>query len=163
MNRKQVRKAVAATLQAFGLQLYALGRGVEPNPPAYATFDSSGSAFTQPQAINPDGVIAGYYYDTAFTAHGFVRSLNGTITEFDPPGCVNNILANGITSDGTIAGSYVDSGFVAHGFLRSPQGVFTEFDAPASRSPSDKFATDRHRNMHLYSHDSLEAFDPLTP
>jgi hypothetical protein len=85
MNRMQVRKAVATTLQAFGLQLYALGTGAEPNPPPYATFDPSRSAFTQPRAINPDRVIAGNDSDTALIAHGFVRSPNGTITEFDPP------------------------------------------------------------------------------
>jgi hypothetical protein len=148
MSRHQVRKAVGVTLLACDLQLYALARGAEPNPPPYATFDRSGSAFTQPQAINPDGVIAGYDSDTAFIAHGFVRSPNGSTTEFDPPGSVNNTLANGITSDRTIAGYYVDSGSVAHGFLRSPQGVFAEFHPPASRSHSDQFATDRHTNTH---------------
>ena len=34
--------------------------------------------------MNPEGVIAGYYYDANFAAHGFLRAKDGTITTFDP-------------------------------------------------------------------------------
>ena len=41
---------------------------------------------TIPVAINNEGIIAGYYYDENYVAHGFVRRLDGTFNTFDAPG-----------------------------------------------------------------------------
>jgi hypothetical protein len=118
----------AAVLLVCALQCAALAAS---GP--YFSFDPSGSVITQPQAIAPDGTIAGYFFDSSFIDHGFVRSSSGVVTAFDPPDSVNNTLANGINSDGTIVGYYVDAAFVAHGFLRTWSGVFTHFDPPSSQ------------------------------
>src|SRR5882762_9757860 len=54
----------------------------------YITFDPPGSTFTQPNSINEEGAVTGYYYKGNKLNHtyGFVRSRDGTITTFDPPG-----------------------------------------------------------------------------
>ena len=36
--------------------------------------------------INLEGVVTGWYVDSADVNHGWVRSLDGTLTEFDAPG-----------------------------------------------------------------------------
>jgi hypothetical protein len=79
--------------------------------------------FTNPQAINPEGVIAGYDNDGLNTFHGFVRAEDGTITTFDAPGAgtgfFQGTLAFGINPSGEITGYYNDANRAAHGFLRT--------------------------------------------
>ena len=41
---------------------------------------------TFPAGGNDAGLIAGYYIDTNNVSHGFLRSPNGSLTKFDPPG-----------------------------------------------------------------------------
>jgi hypothetical protein len=144
MNPPQVWKAVGAILLVCALQLY--GQPTASGAATCTTFDPLGSTSTQPQSINPAGVITGYYFDANFVAHGFLRAPNGTLTTFDPPGYPNNTLAINsvgnslaINPAATITGSYVDniSGYV-HGFLRvttggeeqPPKVTFTTFDVP---------------------------------
>ena len=98
---------------------------------------------TRAYAVNPDGTIAGFFFDSLTVGHGYVRSRNGVITVFDAPGAGTGpgqgtivfspeILSN----EGEIAGHYIDSGGASHGFLRDENGVITTFDAPgAGTSP----------------------------
>jgi hypothetical protein len=87
---------------------------------------------TQSQTVNSQGTITGFYIDSGGTFHGFVRTLDGTITTFDPSGSVYTIPLS-ITPAGVIAGYYVDDvNFVPHGFVRALNGTFTSFDAPGS-------------------------------
>ena len=51
--------------------------------PTSITFDPAGSINTVPLSINPTGEITGFYEDTSFLNHGFVRTRDGTITTFD--------------------------------------------------------------------------------
>jgi len=55
--------------------------------------------------------------------HGFLRTDNGAVTQFDAPGAGTGAwqgtLPASITPDGTITGHYIDKNNVAHGFLRS--------------------------------------------
>ena len=55
------------------------------------TFDvpGAGTGFGQgtfPTAINPAGVITGYYLDAGSIPHGFLRARDGTFIPFDPQG-----------------------------------------------------------------------------
>jgi hypothetical protein len=59
--------------------------------PLIITLDAPGAGTgptlgTEPLAINPAGVIAGFYADASNALHGFVRATNGAITTFDAPG-----------------------------------------------------------------------------
>jgi len=53
---------------------------------AFTTFDAPGCC-TEPNSINQEGTISGYYFDySGNVTHGFLRARGGTITSFDPPG-----------------------------------------------------------------------------
>lgn len=109
------------------------------------------SETTVAEAINDDGVIAGWYsvcfYDCAdITSGGFVRTPGGLFTVFNPPGPIvtapeaPSIFFAGqpltephrlsINGDGAITGSYTDTYGYSHGFVRNPYGTITTFDPP---------------------------------
>jgi hypothetical protein len=109
------------------------------NADPFVTFDVPGSKFTTPAAINPAVAVTGTYFDAGGLIHSFLRSPDGTITAFDPPGATCSLstqntcsFAVGITPEGTIVGGYAETGVLIHGYLRAPNGAFTVFDAPAS-------------------------------
>jgi hypothetical protein len=73
-------------------------------------------------------MVAGIYYLSTGYFHGFVRTIDGTITSFDATNAVAT-TANNIDPAGAIAGAYYDSSFVERGYVRSPDGKhFTEFN-----------------------------------
>jgi hypothetical protein len=70
--------------------------------------------------INYKGVIVGAFQDQRSTLyHGFERAVDGTITDFDPPGSVAT-FPMGINGSGAYAGYYLDSHAVAHAFRQRP-------------------------------------------
>jgi hypothetical protein len=106
-------------------QIDAPDAGTGPFP--QGTFPSD---FT-PMGINPAGAITGFYVDASSVRHGFVRTANGLISEFDPTGSIFT-NPNAIDQTGAITGFYFDANFVGHGFLRAPDGTITSFDAPGA-------------------------------
>jgi hypothetical protein len=92
-----------------------------------------GGQGTYATAMNDAGLITGFYVDISNMLHGFLRTPDGTITEFDAPGVGHGYglgtLPGNINAGGTIAGNYFDGYGVAHGFLLSPSWKFTVFDA----------------------------------
>jgi hypothetical protein len=100
------------------------GPATAPSPRSIPT----GSTYTNPTAINPEGAITGQYCD-AITCHGFLRARDGTFTTIDPPG-TNYSEADAINPAGAIAGLYQPG---IHGFLRARDGTFTIFDVPGSQ------------------------------
>ncbi len=94
------------------------------------SFDAPGDYNgTSPSAISLNGAVTGAYYDVNGFGHGFVRTPDGSITEFDPPGSIST-SPWAIGADGTIAGSYQDASYNTHGFVRSRGGNITTFDVP---------------------------------
>jgi hypothetical protein len=86
--------------------------------------------------LNDWGGIAGTYIDGNSVSHGYLRSPDGTITSFDPPGsqytgCGSDCPVS-LTDWGAITGIYFDASNVYHGYLRSPQGNFVTVDPPGS-------------------------------
>ena len=109
--------------------------------PTIATFDAPGAGTgpgqgTQPFAINPAGLITGFYLDAGDAYHGVLRTPDGAITTFDAPGAGTGpgqgTRPFSINPGGTISGRYVDAGDVGHGFLRTPDGAITTFDVPGA-------------------------------
>lgn len=86
---------------------------------------------TFPTCINEDGVIAGYYVDSANRTHAFFRSNSGVITEFDPLGLVNNYVS-AINHAGAIVGNG-HPGNGTQGFLRNPDGTFLSISPAGAR------------------------------
>src|SRR5450755_827227 len=97
---------------------------------------------TNPNAINDAGAIAGVYYDVNTVAHGFLRSPDGRMTSFDPPGSTGTIpIAMNLES--AIVGYYFDEKNVFGGFLRRPDGTFATWKDPHAcntpNSPTSPF------------------------
>jgi hypothetical protein len=109
---------------------------------SFSTFDAPGAGTgitqgTYPVSVNQAGSVTGYYYDSNFFTHGFVRSPDGTIIVFDPPDATGTFpgsgtYVNAINAPGVITGSYYDADSVAHGFVRARDGTFTTFDLPGA-------------------------------
>jgi hypothetical protein len=112
------------------------------------------SLATIAESINADGAIAGWYSACGYqcktvTTGGFVRSPDGLITLFNPPGKIVTLPGSGplgwgqsllsapsrlsINQEGTITGSSTDAGGAQHGFVRNEDGVFTAFDPPKGK------------------------------
>ena len=109
--------------------------------PTITTFDAPGAGTgpgqgTQPFAINPAGLITGFYLDAGDAYHGVLRTPDGAITTFDAPGAGTGpgqgTRPFSINPGGTISGRYVDAGDVGHGFLRTPDGAINTFDVPGA-------------------------------
>jgi hypothetical protein len=84
---------------------------------------------TYPNAINDAGAITGVYYDLNSVAHGFLRSPDGGMTSFDPPGSTATIpIAMNLQSD--IVGYYLDESDLFGGFLRRADGTFETWKDP---------------------------------
>lgn len=89
-------------------------------------------------AINPSGVIAGYYQDVNGVFHAFLLD-QGLYTTIDPPGAKATGGTAGvlkINPAGVVVGSYTRSddvpapcGCSGHGFIYR-NGTFTSFDFP---------------------------------
>jgi hypothetical protein len=118
--------------------------------PRFITFDAPGAgtgayqgtgcfAYTDCSVVlNNFGAMTGYYLDANNVYHGFLRSPEGTFTNFEAPGSdttandFNGTVPNAINDLGAITGAYYDVNSVGHGFLRSPDGTFATFDPPGS-------------------------------
>src|SRR5437763_14189093 len=87
----------------------------------YTKFDPPGSRLTSPAGINDTGAVAGFYVDSAYYDHGFLRTADGAVTSFDPPDSTGTIVT-GINAKGAIAGYFSDASYINHGFLRHPSG-----------------------------------------
>lgn len=88
--------------------------------------------------INQLGAVGGFYIDSSFVVHGYLRNPSGRITTFDIPGegpygigCFND-CSLGLNDEGELTGYYADANNVFHGFLRTPDGEIMTFDAPGA-------------------------------
>src|SRR5436190_23962870 len=94
-----------------------------PRRPTFITFGAPGAVNgTFPSAINPAGVITGYFNDENFVSHGFVRAQHGTIAAFDVPGAVNGTFPSAINPAGGVIGISSVENFLAHGCLIAQNG-----------------------------------------
>ena len=95
--------------------------------------------------LNPEGAVTGYYWDTNWVGHGYLRSRDGIITEFDAPsagstpGSGEGTFPMAINADGTIAGFVQDNSELTHGFVRTHDGRFTTFDVPGAGTVPDSW------------------------
>jgi hypothetical protein len=104
------------------------------------TFQIAGATNgTYPTSINASGSITGFDYivlsESSVTKHGFLRTPDGTITTFDPPGSAMTVPLS-INKSGAIVGYYSPSSFFETqyftGFLRLPDGRFLKINPPGA-------------------------------
>jgi hypothetical protein len=102
--------------------------GADTSPGSYAG--------TAPQSMNDLGVVAGYFWDSNSTAHGFVRTPDGRITTFDDPAAGNGVYQGtypySINDFGVIVGATTYADNSSHGLLRTPNGSFPDFQFPST-------------------------------
>jgi hypothetical protein len=99
------------------------------------TFQAPGAgtgeyAGTLGYGINAQGEINGYYADTNFVFHGFLRSPEGGFTRVDAPGASAYTIAIGLNQQGATVGTVANVKNIQHSFLRRPDGSFEIFAAP---------------------------------
>jgi len=95
--------------------------------------------------VNASGDTAGGYINSGDflqgtqVLHGFFRTSDGTLTEYDAPGAGSGpgqgtlaCASDCLNAAGDTAGSYTDSAYVSHGFIRDKHGNVTEFDPPGA-------------------------------
>jgi hypothetical protein len=99
------------------------------------TFDAvdDPSAATEVGGINGGGAIAGYYFLSNGSFHGFLRE-NKTITLVDAPGSVET-EAYKVNDSGVMVGECITS-VARRGFIRDAAGSFTLLDAPGAGDKS---------------------------
>ncbi len=103
------------------------------NPSEYVTFTVSGSAGTNGLAINDNGEITGNYTDSA-GVHGYVRTIDGTITTFDFGGTSTFTSPVAINTKGEVTGEESDESFVS-GFVRTPFGTLSLWETQENGGP----------------------------
>lgn len=150
----------------------ALGAGTGP---------AQGTWSTTFYSLNPAGTISGWYVDSGYMLHGFLRSAHGKVTNIDVPGggtgAIQGTVPTSLNPRGAVAGFYLDGSSVLHGFLRSPRGQVTTFDVPgggtgpfqgtfvSSNNPAGAitgYSTDMNNVNHGYlrsPHGTLTTFD----
>ncbi len=95
-------------------------------------FDVGGSGVTEPLGINNANEIVGFYFDTDFNAHGFLRDGSGAQTfPIDFPGATFTFLVD-INDGGMMVGAYGDATGASHGFLLTSAGEAVPFDVPGA-------------------------------
>ncbi|HWY13687.1 MAG TPA: hypothetical protein VNX86_00930 [Rhizomicrobium sp.] len=106
-----------------------------PAPPdsgTYTVIDApdAGTQSGQGTAVygtNSSGTMAGDYEDSFANFYGFLRTPDGTFTEFAVDG--GQTIAYGISDNGAVSGTYLDPNTNTwRGFLRTPTGKYQTFD-----------------------------------
>jgi len=98
----------------------------------YTVFKVNGTP-TSAAAINTAGTVTGLYDASTvpngpYTAHGYVRTSDGTITTFDPPNSTGTHPSS-INDSGVITGWFTNDAAQskAYGFVREASGTITKF------------------------------------
>jgi hypothetical protein len=104
--------------------------------PDAGTGSGQGTFGEAASCINASGAVTGTYVDSNNVAHGFVRTRDGKLTEFDVSGAGTGAGQGtnswSIDDAGAVTGAYYDADGVGHGFVRAPGGAITTFDVPVA-------------------------------
>jgi hypothetical protein len=82
--------------------------------------------------------------------HGFIRSMDGTLTTIDYPGATGGTYPYTVNALGQITGTYRDSLGVRHGFLRQPGGSIKTIDPPKSADTDNVVLNDKGQISGIY-------------
>jgi hypothetical protein len=135
------RSGICRSLSQFLLLI--LATALSAHAQRIITLDAPGADLTPgdyngtfPSAVNIEGAVTGYYEDSTFVYHGFIRTPKGDYVTFEAPGAdttpnsYNGTVPSSISDLGVVVGSYYDASGASHGFLRGSGGEFTTFNVP---------------------------------
>jgi len=114
-------------------------------------FDAPGATETIPSGINSANSTAGYYTDSQYVYHGFIRDTSGNLTSFDEPdaaqGAYLGTLPLGINDAGEVAGYYtpLSNPSSYQGFIRDAAGNFTS--CSPSTMPGRRLGAPRRQSI----------------
>jgi len=101
------------------------------DPPGAGSGPFQGTWVSFAAGLAENGTAAGWYIDSTYIYHGYVRTSDGRIATFDGPGeGVQATLAESCNSQGAAVGTYLDADNLWHGFLRTKEGKITTIDVP---------------------------------
>jgi len=122
---------VIATVVLGATGLLAQATFVSLDAPGAGTGIGQG---TFPVGINSKGVIAGWYFDSSFVTHPFLRQANGIFTEFTPSN-LSQVALSGINDSGQVVGTgeLTTSPYSDVGFIRDPDGKITTFSVSGAQ------------------------------
>src|SRR3954464_4706289 len=116
----------AVTLAALGLVVFSSPSLAGAK---FITVDIGG-VFTIVTGLNQSSVVTGSYDEPDFSAHGFLRTPDGTVTKFDAVAGTRRTVPTGINDDNAVTGNYTDPDTsFARGFMRDRAGNVVTFDA----------------------------------
>jgi hypothetical protein len=113
----------------------------KPPPPETTQLSSAGKFTTfvipdapagpQVTAMNLAGEVVGTYFDSTGGGHSFLRTPDGRVVTYDPPGAIGS-NAFGVDDFGNITGAFASDLVTSHGYIRYANGTFKTFDPPGS-------------------------------
>jgi len=122
-----------------------------PPDPLPGTTPETGQG-TYATGINPDGAIIGYYIDSDYLYHGFLRDKHGKFTTFDVPvPTTSELRVASINAAGAITGFYQDEAHTFHGFVRDPDGKITTIDVTTATPPDPPAGTGAFQGTTAYA------------
>lgn len=149
VDKNFVQHALLLTPEGKVISYEAPGAGNAPGNPANISplgnylYQGTNLAGYSP-GLNIWGAVTSGYLDENFVYHGYLRSPDGTFTDFDAPGAgegyTQGTIPLALNDLGVITGYYFDSNNVIHGFAGGP-GHFTAFDAPGADTTDSFFGT----------------------
>jgi probable HAF family extracellular repeat protein len=84
---------------------------------SFVTIDIPNATYVQPNSINNNGVVVGFYGDANNNPHGFVWQL-GKVQTLDYPGGSATVLT-GVNNHGILVGTSSDANYSVHAFTYS--------------------------------------------
>jgi hypothetical protein len=119
------------------LPIAALADQKSCSQPRWVEFGAPLASGTVVSGINNLGEVAGYYQDTNYAYHAYVRTPDGRITLFDAPNALTvtpwrGTSAFSINDFGATTGRFPDQQSIRHSFVRNPDGHITVFEAPGA-------------------------------
>jgi uncharacterized membrane protein len=121
----------------------------------YARVSFPGAPITNVNGINNSNVIAGSYYDSQYSVHGFTYSA-GKYTAVNFPGATMTEIL-GISDNGDIVGEYQLSGALNfHGFARR-NGTFIKINDPSAKIGTMAFGINKAGTI-VGSYDNAHGF-----
>lgn len=127
VNRSRAIAGVAGPAHPDSSSFQAFFRPAHGKAVLFGDSHAAGMAVT---GINDAGTVVGWFVNVVDKQQSiaFLRTSDGTLTNFTGPGGPIDTKAYAINKAGTIAGTFVDSNGARHGFLRTADGTFTPFD-----------------------------------
>ena len=116
------------SLKPLFASLFLVSTAIYAATYTYATIQYPGAIGTYPVSVNNEGEIAGYFFDSEYTAHGFTYTA-GVFTKIDAGGNCYESFVTGVNDMGVLAGYCFATQGGTLNFVGKP-GAFAFYKVP---------------------------------